>query len=99
MAVSSLVESGIYQKITKDVASSNAKGGYHKVFWVREQLRANKPFTIDHAIPAFIVLGFGLVSSTLIFFLELLRHLCRKRSNRKASGQADRDDIRHHGKS
>ena len=99
--MSSLVESGIYQKIRQDVASSYAKGDYHKVFWVREQLRPNKPFTIDHAIPAFIVLGFGLVSSTLTFALELLRHLCRKKRTSKASGstlmahsKVDKDDLR-----
>ena len=90
--------SGRHQKIKRDVASSNAKGGYHEVFWVREQLRSNTPFTIDHAIPACIVLGFGLVSSTLIFALELLRHLYRKKRTSKATlmahSEGDKDDLR-----
>ena len=82
---SSLLESGIYQKIEKDIKTSKAHRGYFNVFWTREKLRPNKPFTIDHAIPAFLVLGLGLTPATLIFVLELVQHSCRKKRTNTAS--------------
>ena len=74
MAISSLVNSGIYQKIEKDITTSTAYRGYFDNLWTREQLLANKPLTMDHVLPSFIMLGLGLIPAILIFFLELFHH-------------------------
>ena len=78
VAISSLLENGIYQKITRDITTSKAYRGHFHDFWTPEQLRSNKPFTMDHAMPAFIALGLGLIPAILIFLLELVLHLCGK---------------------
>ena len=84
-AFSSLLEGGIYQKIEKDIKTSKVHRGYFDVFWAHEKLRPNKPFTIDHATPAFLVLGCGLTPASLIFVLELVQHFCRKKITNMAS--------------
>ena len=85
----------------KEIRTSKAYQGQFDVFWIPEQLRSNKPFTIDHAIPAFLVLGLGLTLATMVFFLELAQHFCRKKTTDKASGSSlltitkeDKDDLR-----
>ena len=74
MAISLLVNSGICQKIEKDITTSTAYRGYFDILWTREQLLANKPLTMDHVLPSFIMLGLGLTPAILIFFLELFHH-------------------------
>ena len=85
----------------KEIKTSMAYRGQFDVFWIPEQLRSNKPFTIDHAIPAFLVLGLGLTPATIVFLLELVQHFCRKKTTDKASGSSllsitkvERDDLR-----
>ena len=97
-----MLEGGIYQKIEKDIKTSKVHRGYFDVFWAHEKLRPNKPFTIDHATPAFLVLGFGLTPATLIFVLELVQHFCRKKRTNTASkpllmiiSKVYKDDLRY----
>ena len=78
VAVSSLLENGIYQKITRDITTSKAHRGHFHDFWTPKQLRSNKPFTMDHVMPAFIALGLGLIPATFIFLLELVLNHCGK---------------------
>ena len=81
MVISLLVNSGIYQKIEKDITTSTAYRGYFDILWTREKLSDNKPLTIDHALPSFIALGLGLIPAIMIFFLELFNH---KKKNERA---------------
>ena len=90
MAVVSLVESGIHQQIEKEITTSKAYRGLFDIFWVREQLRQNKPLTNDHLTPAFILLGLGLIPSTAVFFLELVHLLCKKKKATKDSVSYER---------
>ena len=80
MAISLLVNSGICQKIEKDITTSTAFRVYFDFLWTREQLLANKPLTMDHALASFIALGIGLIPAILIFFLEHFHHK-RKNAN------------------
>ena len=92
-----MLASGIYQKIEKDIKTSKAHRGYFDVFWAREKLRSNEPFTIEHAIPAFLVLGFGLTPAITIFLLEFFR---KKKINRPSGStassisKADKGDLK-----
>ena len=86
--------SGIYQKIEKDIKTSTAYKAYFDVFWAPEQLKSNKPFTIQHSIPALIVLGLGLPSAIVIFVLELLGHLYQKKMLSKGSSLMSKDQHR-----
>ena len=86
----------------KEIRTSKAYRGQFDVFWIPEQLRSNEPFTIDHAIPAFLVLGLGLTPATLIFVLELVQHSCRKKRTNTASelslltfSKVVKDDLRY----
>ena len=96
-AISSLLESGIYQKIEKDIITSKAHRGHFNVFWAPEKLRSNEPFTIEHAIPAFLVFGLGLTTASTIFLLEFLRKKKINRtsgSTRSSISKADKGDLR-----
>ena len=86
--------SGIYQKIEKDIKTSTAYKEYFDVFWAPEQLQSNKPFTIQHSIPALIVLGLGLPSAMFFFVLELLGHLYQKKMPSKGSSLMSKDQHR-----
>ena len=78
MAISALIESGIYQKIEKDNKAMKAYQKYFDLFWTREKLRSKKPLKIDHVMPAFGLLAIGLITSTTIFILELASYFYKK---------------------
>ena len=84
-----MLESGIYQKIERDIKTSKAHRGHFDgplgAFWAPENLRSNEPFTIEHAIPAFLLFGLGLTTAITIFILEYLR---RKNINRTSESTA-----------
>ena len=80
MAISSWIETGIYQKMRRDITSSPDFRGYsEESFWTQKKIYGNKPINIYHVLPAFMALGFGLISSMISFILEFLLGLKRKR--------------------
>ena len=52
-------------------------------FWTRKDAYGNKPLTLIHVLPSFMVLGCGLIPSILIFILEILLHMNARRANVK----------------
>ena len=70
--MSLIVNNGIYQKVENDLTTSSGLRDLFDGFWTPEILRANKPLNIDHALPAIIALGLGLIPATLIFLLEVI---------------------------
>ena len=80
MAISSWLETGICQKMENEITTAPAFRGYfEESFWTRSNLKGNKPLTIQHTLPSFMALGFGLIPSIIIFILELLPCLNKKR--------------------
>ena len=73
MAISSWLETGIHQKMQKEITTSQAfRGHFEESFWTRRNVQGKKPLTIHHVLPSFMVLGFGLIPSIIIFILESL---------------------------
>ena len=63
---------GICQKMQNEITTSQAfRGHFEESFWTRRNVHGNKPLTIYHVLPSFMVLGFGLIPSIIIFILEL----------------------------
>ena len=86
VAISSWIETGIYQKMRRDITSSPDFRGYlEESFWTQKKIHGNKPINIYHVLPAFMALGFGLISSIISFILEFLLPLKRKRFNANGS--------------
>ena len=83
VALSTLLESGIYKKIENDIKHPR-RWWYYGVFWTRQQIRTNIPLSMYHLLPAFMLLGLGLTPAILTFFLELLHHLCQKKITKAA---------------
>ena len=97
MAIASWIESGIHQKMEKDIAFSKAVQGQiadqfwvpqklltnNSRIWVPEQLLTNEVLTMNHALPAFIIHGIGLVPAAVAFIFELLHHKFEKRTANK----------------
>ena len=52
---------------------------FEESFWTKRNAHGNKPLTIHHVLPSFILLGFGLISSIIIFILEFLPCFKKKR--------------------
>ena len=73
LAISLALCSGIYQKI-QDVPSYSVED----FFWSSKHTQDIAPLTTDHILPSFILVGFGLLTSTIAFFLELLHHFFKK---------------------
>ena len=56
-----------------EITTSQAfRGHFEESFWTRRNVHGNKPLTIYHVLPSFMVLGFGLIPSIIIFILESL---------------------------
>ena len=70
VAISWLLNSGIYQKIENDVTSSPAYKGYFDILWTPQKIQSNKALTIEHVLPSFFALGLGLIPAVMAFVLE-----------------------------
>ena len=85
VAVASWLDSGIYQKMKNDIITAkDLRGHFDDAFWVPQQMLSNEPLTIGHALPAFIILGLGILSSTITFIGQILHQQYKKRTARKA---------------
>ena len=79
MAVSSLLHSGIYHKFQNDIKTSKMFRRYYTdIYWIRENMRPNKPLSVDHALPSFIMLGLGIIPAAIIFFVEVFHSKFKK---------------------
>ena len=74
VAISLIVNSGIYQKMERDITTSTAFKMYFDVLWRPEILSKNESLKMSHALPSFIALGLGLFLALLIFSMEILFH-------------------------
>ena len=83
VAIASWIECGIRQKMEKDITTSKAFRG-HFEFWVPLHLPTNETLTMGHVIPAFIILGLGLLLATIPFIFELFHHYCQGKTVAKA---------------
>ena len=85
VAIASWIEGGIHQKMEKDITTSkDLRGHFDDAFWVRPQLLSNESLTMGHALPAFIILGLGLLPATIAIIVELLHHKYEKGTVSKA---------------
>ena len=93
MAILWWVNTGIYLKMKSDVdfILMDPRSRAEKTsFWKPEYIFKNIPLTINHILLTLIILGTGLLLSTLIFFLELLYFLYRKKVSSKEDGSISR---------
>ena len=67
MAILWWVASGTYNKMERDVRSAFPEQSY----WIREEKRGEVPLHIDNLLLWFIILGFSLMISSLVFFGEI----------------------------
>ena len=67
MAILWWVASGTYNKMESDVR--NAFPG--EAYWIREEKQGEVPLHIENLILWFIILGFSLMISILVFFVEM----------------------------
>ena len=65
--------------------SPNFRGYFEESFWKKKTEYGNKPLTMNNILPSLMLLGFGLIPSTLIFILELMHHWSRKRGSVEAT--------------
>ena len=78
-AIASWISSGIHQKMENDFVTSRAYRK-HFQFWAPPKLLTTDSLTMGHALPAFIILGLGLLPATITFMAELLVNLCNKKA-------------------
>ena len=84
------INTGIYLKMKSDVDFMGGGSSAETSFWKPEYITKNIPLTINHLLITLIILGTGLILSTLIFFLELLCILYRKTVSSKEDGSISR---------
>ena len=83
MAILWWINTGIYLKMKSDVDFMGGGSSAETSFWKPEYITENIPLTMNHLLLTLIILGSGLLLSTLIFFLELLYFLYRKVSSKE----------------
>ena len=88
-AISSWLETGIRQKMENEIKTSPTwRGHFETSFWTRKEAYGNKPLTLIHVLPSFMLLGLGLIPSIITFTLELLIHMNAGRANVKSIPEA-----------
>ena len=74
-----MINTGIYQKMERDVTTSTAlKGYFEEAFWVPGELRATTPLSMSHLLVVFLIIVVCNFISIIIFFGELC-HAGRKK--------------------
>ena len=68
-------------------SSPEHRGHFGESFWTRTNVQGNKPLTLQHVLPSFMIYGFGIISSMVVFILELRPCLKMKTSLRKSFEQ------------
>ena len=83
MAISSWLETGVCQKMENDIKTSPSWRGHfdETAFWTRRIKYGNKPLTIEHVLPSIMVLSLGLTPSIIIFLLELLLFMKKRKAS------------------
>ena len=66
---------------------------WEQAVWTPKRLRGNVSLTLNHLLPSFGILVFGLIPSAIIFFLELLHNLYNKRATRGVSSVTHVEEI------
>ena len=61
-----------------DITTSAAFRGRYEFIWRKSRGVGNKPLTIKHILPCFMMLGLGIVISMIIFILEATRYSLNK---------------------
>ena len=96
-AIAAWISSGIHQKMENDFVTSRAYRK-HFQFWAPPKLLTTDSLTMGHALPAFIILGLGLLPATITFMAELLVNRCKnkkknknKKNNNKAITKPDKE--------
>ena len=97
LAVLLWTASGIDQKMRHDVTTATAFRQYFKdaVWTMNNTIHDNDPLTMAHILPSIFLLGVGLVSSIIAFFVEGLYHLYEKRVANKTSASLQRHSRFH----
>ena len=90
MAIMWWVNTGIYLKMKSDVDFMGGGSSEELSLWKPEYITENIPLTINHLFLTLIILGTGLLLSTLTFSLELLYFLYRKKVSSKEDGSISR---------
>ena len=81
MAILWWIATGTHKKMESDVGHKYTG----QAFWVPQSIQGEEPLDIDHVLLQLMVLGFGLILSTLLFFGELLFNMYRKHRSGKLS--------------
>ena len=83
MATGWMIDTGVFQKMERDVTTSTAlKGYFQEAFWVPGELRATTPLSMSHMLVVFLIIVIFNSISILIFFGELC-HAGRKKNNKE----------------
>ena len=84
MAIHYWMASGINQKMEKEITTSQTVRGHP--FWIPKHVPNSTQLVLDHLWTSLVFLGIGLTSSIVVFFLEQLHHLYKKRVASKTTG-------------
>ena len=79
MATGWMIDTGVFQKMERDVTTSTAlKGYFEEAFWVPGELRATTPLSMSHLLVVFLIIVIFNSISIMIFLGELC-HAGRKK--------------------
>ena len=76
-----------------EIKTSPTWHGHFDSFWTRKKAYGNKPLTLIHVLPSFMMLGFGLIPSIIVFTLEILLLMNSGRVNVKSIPEAQDPGI------
>ena len=90
MAILWWIATGTHKKMESDVAFKYTG----EAFWIRQLMQGEVPLEIYHVQLQFLILGLGLILSTLFFFGELVFNKHRKHTVRNPSVSSTQNEER-----
>ena len=63
------------------ITSPLLRKSFEEVFWANKVTRGNKPLTLKHVAPSFMILLFGVILSLIIFSVEIFLSVDKRKTS------------------
>ena len=65
--------------------SPNFRGEFEEIFWANKQTLGNKPLTLKHVAPSFMILVFGVILSLIMFSVEIFLFVVKRKTSAESA--------------
>ena len=67
------------------ITSPSLRSSFEDVFWAYKKTLGNKPLTLKHVAPSFMILVFGVILSLIIFGVEIFLFVVKRKTSAESA--------------